>query len=151
MIEAHNKCIRVSDTNICPFCFSNKIIKNGTTKTKKQQYICRNCNRRFLDFYTYKAYSPNLNSFIIQFMKEGLGIRSTARILKISTGTLLKRIVFIASEIKQPPIKFNQTYEVDEMRTFIKKKSNLYWLVYALNKETKEIVSFVIGKRNYKR
>lgn len=34
-----------------------------------------------------------LNQEIIQLTKEGLGIRSTARVLKISASTLLKRII----------------------------------------------------------
>ena len=33
------------------------------------------------------------------------------------------------------------------MRFFIKKKSNPQWLVYAINKETKSIAGFHIGKR----
>jgi transposase-like protein len=36
---------------------------------------------------------------IIQFTKEGLGIRSTARRLKISKTTLLRRIIAIAKKI----------------------------------------------------
>lgn len=30
------------------------------TKTRKQQYICKNCNKRFIDFYSYKAYKKNI-------------------------------------------------------------------------------------------
>jgi hypothetical protein len=47
-----------------------------------------------------------------------MGIRSMARVLCISTNTLLKRILFIAKGMLFPPICSNQTYEVDEMRTF---------------------------------
>ena len=82
MVEDHTKCIKVSETGICPFCYSNKIVKNGTTKTRKQQYFCKNCDRRFLDFYSYNAYRKDLDFLIVQFTKEGLGIRSTARLLK---------------------------------------------------------------------
>lgn len=42
-----------------------------------------------------------MNKNSIQFTKEGLGIRSTARILKISITTLLKRIVSIARKINR--------------------------------------------------
>lgn len=45
--------------------------------------------------YKYSAYKASTNKHIIIFTKEGLGIRSTARILKISSTTLLKRIVSI--------------------------------------------------------
>ncbi len=148
MIEDHHKCIKVSETGICPFCYSNHIIKNGTTKTKKQQYFCKNCNRRFLDFYTYKAYLPNINSLIIQLTKEGLGIRSIARILNISTTTLIKRILSISENIKTPVLAFGKTYELDELRFFLRRKSNLMWLAYAIDKETKRVAAFYMGRRN---
>ncbi|GGF10474.1 hypothetical protein GCM10011518_19580 [Flavobacterium limi] len=48
------------------------------------------------------------------FTKEGLGIRSTARILKISATTLLKRIVSIARSISKPIISRGKIYEVDD-------------------------------------
>ena len=83
---------------------------------------------------------------IILFTKEGLGIRSTARVLKISVTTLLKRIVSIAQDIIQPPILQGKSYEVDEMRTFEGKKTRLRWIVYALNRETRQVVSFNVGR-----
>lgn len=150
MTEDHSSCIRVSDTGICKHCYSKNIIKNGTTKTHKQQYICKNCNKRFIEFYSYQAYHRNINSKLIQFTKEGLGIRSTARILKISTTTLLKRINKIAENISQPKVCDHQSYELDEMRFFIKKKSNPLWLVYAIDKKYKKVISFCIGKRTNK-
>ena len=150
MIENYNRSIKVSETGICPFCYSSRIIKNGTTKTKKQQYFCKRCNRRFLDFYTYKAYFPRINSLIVQLIKEGLGIRSTARVLEISVTTLLKRIRIISENVKVPVLPFGKTYELDELRFFIRKKTNPIWLVYAIDKNTKEVAGFYIGKRNSK-
>ncbi|MGD1319263.1 IS1 family transposase [Chryseobacterium sp. 2R14A] len=150
MTEDHSSCIRVSDRKICYKCNSIGIVKNGTTKTGKQQYFCKNCKNRFIEFYSYNAYQKTINSKIIQLTKEGLGIRSTARILNISTTTLLKRIIKIADTTTQPPIRYYQSYELDEMRFFIKKKSNPQWLVYAINKETKSIAGFHVGKRTSK-
>lgn len=79
-----------------------------------------------------------------------MGIRGTARILKISTTTLLKRINKISENIYQPKVYNHQSYEVGEMRFFIKKKSNPQWLVYAIDKKCKKVVSFCIGKRTNK-
>ncbi|WP_449387859.1 IS1 family transposase [Chryseobacterium lineare] len=150
MIENHSSCIRVSDKEICKNCFSYNIIKNGTTKTGKQQYFCKNCHKRFLPFYSYKAYEKHINSQIIRLTKEGLGIRSISRILYISTTTLLKRIINISAFIVQPGIPFYQSYELDEMRFYIGNKSNQMWLAYAIDKITKKIVSFHVGKRTNK-
>jgi insertion element IS1 protein InsB len=39
---------------------------------------------------------------------------------------------------------------VDEMCTYIKHKRNFIWLVYALEKDSKSVVSFNVGKRTNK-
>jgi IS1 family transposase len=83
----------------------------------------------------------------VQLTKEGLGIRSTARVLQISTTTLLKRIICIARSIPNKPIYKGKIYEVDEMRTYIKNKSKPIWIVYALERKTNNVVSFSIGRR----
>lgn len=147
MTENHSSCIRFSYTGICKNCCSKNIIKNGSTKTRKQQYICKNCKKRFIEFYSYQACHKNINSKIIHLTKEGLGIRSTARVLQISATTLLKRILLIAKNIKQPTITMGNEYELDEMRLFIGTKSNPQWLVYAIDKKSKMVACFYIGKR----
>ncbi len=122
-------------------------MKNGFQSNGKQRYRCFSCKRKQQAYYSYKAYKININEQIILFIKEGLGIRSIARILKISTTTLLKRISSIANNIKQPAINFGKIYEVDEMRTFVKRKDKLIWIVYALERATKKVVSFNVGRR----
>ncbi|WP_294963486.1 IS1 family transposase [uncultured Flavobacterium sp.] len=127
-----------------------KMIKYGKTKSGSQRYICRICGKTRVEKYTYQAYREEMNQNIIQLTKEGLGIRSTARILKISATTLLKRIVFIARNITKPIISKGKTYEVDELCTYIRHKKNYIWLVYALEKNSKNVVSFNVGKRTNK-
>ena len=53
---------------------------------------------------------------------DGVGIRGTARLLGISPTTLIARKKRIAAEIKEPVLVKGKTYEVDELRTFIKKR-----------------------------
>ena len=71
-----------------------KMIKCGKTKSGNQRYICRKCGKTRVENYVYLAYKEEINQNIIQLTKEGLGIRSTARILKISATTLLKKNCF---------------------------------------------------------
>ena len=82
-----------------------KMIKYGKTKSGNQRYICRACGKTRVENYAYLAYKWDINQNIIQLTKEGLGIRSTARILKISATKLLKRIVSIARNIAKPIIR----------------------------------------------
>ncbi|WP_255463055.1 IS1 family transposase [Flavobacterium sp. LPB0248] len=126
------------------------MIKYGKTKSGNQRYICKRCKRTRVENYVYQAYKPDTSKNIIQLTKEGLGIRSTSRILKISTTTLLKRIVLIAKNICQPIICKGKSYEVDEIRTYVRHKQNFIWLVYALEKDSKKVVSFNVGKRTNK-
>jgi IS1 family transposase len=124
------------------------IIKNGYTRNKKQQFYCKRCNKRCINYYSNQACHQDTNKKIILLTKEGLGIRSTARVLQISTTTLLKRIVEIAKLITTPIISKRKTYEVDEIRTYIRNKQNLIWIVYALDRKTKKVVNFKVGARN---
>ncbi|MCO6175376.1 IS1 family transposase [Flavobacterium sp. NRK F10] len=143
-------CYKVSDVKKCKFCKSSRIVKNGTSKNKKQLFKCKECRRYFIIQYSYKAYNPNINDFIIKLTKEGLGVRSTARVLKISTTTVLKRIILIARTINKPKISPNRIYEIDEMRSFINRKTNPIWIVYALDRASKSVVSFNVGNRTKK-
>ncbi|WP_408074297.1 IS1 family transposase [Flavobacterium rhizophilum] len=133
----------------CNFC-NGKCIKNGFQINGSQRYKCTICRKGQQNKYNYNACKPSTNKNIIIFTKEGLGIRSTARILKISTTTVLKRIVSIARNIHQPVISRGKIYEVDEMCTYIRHKRNFIWLVYALDKKSKTVVSFNVGKRTNK-
>ncbi|OHT43949.1 IS1 family transposase [Flavobacterium tructae] len=133
----------------CSFC-NGKCIKNGFQSNGNQRYKCCVCQKRQQSEYGYNAYKSNINQNIILFTKEGLGIRSIARILKISTTTLLKRIVSIARSISKPIISKGKTYEVDELCTYIRHKKNYIWLVYALEKNSRTVVSFNLGKRTNK-
>lgn len=143
-------CFRFGVKNICMYCQSENVVKSGKTSNNKQRYFCKKCSKRFIRTYEYYAYHFQTNHLIVQFTKEGLGIRSIARILKISTTTLLKRILLIAEKIPVPLIFKMKNYEVDEMRTFVKKKSKLVWIVYALERCTKTVVSFSVGARTNK-
>jgi len=133
----------------CNNC-GEKCRKDGFQSNGIQRYKCVFCKRKQQEDYIYKAYQNDTNRNIIMFIKEGLGIRSTARVLKISTTTLLKRIVSIAQNVTRPTLSMGKIYEVDEMRSYIKSKDKLIWIVYALERETGKVVSFNVGSRTNK-
>lgn len=122
MVKNSTSCIKISDSLICPNCKIKNLIKNGFTKNKKQQFYCKNCHKRCIDFYCYKAY-------------------------KLTTTTLLKRIIAITKKIPNPIFYKNKSYEVDEMRCYLKRKEKPIWIVYALERKTKCVVSFSLGRR----
>ena len=126
------------------------MIKYGKDSKMKQRYFCKRCKITKVEFYTYKAYKQEINQNIVALTKEGVGILGSARLLAISPTTLLKRIKEIAAKITPLAISIGKTYEIDEMRTFYKHKDKLVWIVYALEKESRKVVSFNVGARTNK-
>lgn len=127
---------------------NNKFIKFGKTKNGKQRFQCTLCRKTSVLNYSYQAYRKTTNSKIIRLTKEGVGIRGISRFLKISTTTLLKRIINISDCIPPPSVNYNKIYEVDELRTYIGNKKQIVWLVYALEKDSKNVICFNLGKRS---
>ena len=107
------------------------------------------CNRYQQKDYVYQACFGNVNGHIKSLVCEGVAIRGIARVLKIAPGTVLSRIRAIAESIVRP--KFQEDcpiLEMDELWTYIGRKANDYWLAYALDHSTGQVVDFVVGKRN---
>jgi insertion element IS1 protein InsB len=147
---SYPKSLRMHSTTLkCNRCVDEKshYTKYGRTKTGNQRYKCKTCNKIFLEQYSYKAYTGNINEWIKTLLKEGCGIRSIARVLDISPTTVLKRIINIAASVKQPVIAMGKEYEVDELRTYYQKKTKLLWIAYALRKDTREVIAFIVGNR----
>ncbi|NMR34683.1 IS1 family transposase [Chryseobacterium aquaticum] len=127
---------------------NSKFIKFGKTKNGKQRFQCTSCRKTSVLNYSYQAYRKNTNTKIIRLTKEGMGIRSISRFLRISATTLLKRIINISKCIHPPLIDHHKTYEVDELRTYVRYKKQIIWLVYALERDSKNILCFNLGKRS---
>lgn len=91
---------------------------------------------------------PDLNKNISTLLKEGCGIRSIGRILKISASTVIRRILKIGSFIEPPIIGTGRTFEADELCTYISSKASPVWIAYAIDKSSKEVAAFNIGSRS---
>lgn len=85
---------------------------------------------------------------LIELLKEGCGIRSISRVLKISCGTVLSRMLKISKAIKPPHLnKVGCKFEVDELWSFVGNKDNITWVTYAIERETKTIMGFFVGRK----
>lgn len=146
--NSYFKC--VDGQNICTYCCNGVTIRYGYTKGGNQRFKCTSCKKTKVQNYRYNAYKNSVNDQIVVFTKEGLGIRSTARLLGISATTLLRRLSKIAEAITIPAISKAKVYEVDEVCTFVGSKQNKIWIVYALERGTRAVVSFNVGTRTNK-
>lgn len=130
----------------CRHC-NEPCIKKGKTGNH-QRYKCSVCLKYQQKTYTYHSHLVKDNQ-IINLVKEGVGIRGIGRLLQISTSTAIKRILSIAKSIKRLyPIPFGQTYQVDELFTYIGNKNNRICIAYSFNPKTKEVIDLIVGRRN---
>lgn len=132
----------------CPVCSSLNIKKNGINKQGKQRYRCQECARQFILKYTYRAYLTSIRELIVPMCVNGLGIRDTARVLRVSTTTVMKLISRRAESL--PPQKLPEQVadvELDEMWSYVERKKNQCWLSLAYSSKHRQILAFSLGKR----
>jgi len=80
---------------VCLYCHSDQVVKRGKTDTGKQRYRCLNsecAHHSFLLDPAYKGRSPEVKQQIVEMSLNGSGIRDTARVLQISTATVLREL-----------------------------------------------------------
>ena len=131
----------------CEKC-KNLAVKNGKQSNGKQRHYCKVCNYSFQKSYRYKACKTGTNKTIYRFLKESVGITSTARLLSISKTTVIRRVKYMASLITKPITNEKyQYYELDEMRVVVGFKLKEAWVTYAINRHTKKVIDFIVGRR----
>lgn len=135
----------------CKQC-KNMCIKKGTQKNKymaKQRYFCKKCKKYQLEMYTYSRFDKKRDGELISLVSKGMSFSSVARHMGYSKQTIGRRVLFLANRIKIPIInERNQIYEVDEMWTYVGDKDNQAYIIFALNRRTKRVVSYAVGSRN---
>lgn len=142
-------CYRCVDEKItCSSC-NSYVVKNGFTKGRKQRYKCAVCHTSKVLDPAPAGFGKRLHSRIICLVKEGCGIRSSSRILRVSSATIIRNILSIAEKIDGPDkIPVDASFQVDELHTFIIRKKNEICVAYSWNKELKRAMSLAVGTRS---
>ena len=79
----------------CPHCHGTDIVRHGKTRQGKQRYRCREqrcAGRTFLLDYSYAGQSPEVKRQIVDMALNTSGIRDTARVLHVSTNTVMTEL-----------------------------------------------------------
>src|SRR5215813_1985712 len=79
----------------CPHCRGTDIVRHGQTRQGKQRYRCREqpcASRTFLLDYSYPGQSPAVKQQIVDMAMNASGIRDTARVLHVSTNTVMTEL-----------------------------------------------------------
>lgn len=72
----------------CPKCGSTAIRKNGH-RSGKQNHLCKNCGRQFIESPSPKGYSNDVRQVCLNMYSSGLGFREIERLTGISHNTVI--------------------------------------------------------------
>ena len=149
----------------CPHCRSEQIVKRGKTRRGTQRYLCQNsaCTQgSFLLDYRNRGCLPEVKQQIVDMSLNASGVRDTARVLHISTDTVLNALRKKAAALESVNTALLRTLnpddivvhverageaEMDEMWSFVGKKKEPRWLWHAIDHGTGAVLAYVFGRR----
>ena len=159
----------------CPSCGGIDVGKHGKTTNGKQRFLCKesDCEEKtFIRDYSEKGRLPEVKRKIIEMAVNGSGIRETARVLDISTATVINELkkkepelqsvnqaildIHSPEQIVVDIIKIDENHEVndqeievemDEMWSYVGSKANQRWLWHAIDRATGDVLAYVFGRR----
>jgi transposase-like protein len=82
----------VTLTLLCPYCKSEKLVRNGLAPNGKQRYLCRACNRSSRENPASRGYSEERKEEILHAYEERSSLRGLERTFKVSRYTVAKWI-----------------------------------------------------------
>ena len=136
----------------CTKCSSINIIKNGHDYKGVQKYHCHDCNAYgTLD----KKRKPDAKTRqqALDAYFERVSMRGVNRIFNVSRYTLARWLLMMFEKL--PPLaktllkwEPGDVLELDELWSFVLKKSQKRWVWIALCRRTRQVVAFAIGDRN---
>src|SRR5712691_10864659 len=152
----------------CPYCHSDQIVKRGKTRRGTQRYLCQNTAcppQSFLLEYRYRGRLPEVKQQIVDMSLNASGVRDTARVLRISTDTVLRALRKKEADLESVNTALLRTVdpdemlvdieqageaEMDEMWSFVGNKGNPRWLWHAIDHHTGKVFAYVFGRRKDK-
>lgn len=145
--------IQVTITYHCRVCQSTDIIRNGSNKCGNAQYHCKTCGTYRVLQPSQRIYKVAQKEMVLRAYKERASLRGLARIFEVSRMTVLgwlKEKVQALPDLQATllPAQPNDILELDELWSFVLKKSQKRWLWTAMCRRTRQIVAFVIGDRS---
>ena len=112
----------------CPDCGSSHIRKNGS-KQGKQNHICVECRRQFIDCYdTPRTYSQAVKQHCLQLYVNGMGLRAIERVSGVHHTTVICWVKQLGAKLEDAPesSEVPQVGELDELETFVGSKKTRF-------------------------
>ena len=107
----------------CPKCGSSHIRKNGF-RGEKQNHICADCGRQFIEHYSKRGYSQDVKEICLKMYCNGMGFRQIERCTDVSHNSVINWVKQAAKQLpEQPPVEIvPNVSELDELQTFVGSK-----------------------------
>ncbi len=144
--------IRTIITHKCPKCGSKTMVKNGHDYKGAQKYYCKAC-ASYGTLHAQRGYDDQTRQQVKRAVLERLSLRGIERVFGIARRTVGEWIKQWAKQL--PPLettlddaRLDDVLELDEMWSFVLKKSNKRWVWVALCRRTRQIVAYFIGDRS---
>jgi insertion element IS1 protein InsB len=142
-----------SIVHTCPQCGSTNLVKNGHTTYGAQRCLCHDCGKTKVVNPVRKVRSLQEVQQVYRAFRERCSLRGIARIFNLSLETLL---VLVARLVEQlPPLRQSvveghreDVIELDELGSFVGKKTEKRWLWIALCRRTRQVIAFFLGDRS---
>lgn len=141
--------IKTETIHQCHFCDSTNIEKNGTDYKGKQKFHCLDCGK-YGTLNPTARYSEAKKAEILRAYQERSSMRGVKRIFGVTYRTL-KRWLLEADQ-QQPSLpetlvdpEPDDVLELDELWSFVYRKSNKQWVWIVLCRRTRQVVAFYVG------
>jgi len=144
--------IQETITYKCSRCGSPNIVRNGRNKCGNQQYYCKDCGaHRVLK--PKQKHPPRIREQVLKAYRERMSLRGIERVFEVCRQTVIKWLqayVDVLPHLLETllPAQQDDVLEVDELWSFVAKKSQKRWLWTAICRRTGQLVAFVIGDRS---
>lgn len=143
----------------CPYGHSDQVVTRGKTRRGTQRYLCHNtaCTpQSFLLDYSYQGRLPEVKHQMIDRRLNTSGVRDTARVLHISTDTVLRErrkneavlasvhtVLLRTVDPEEILVDIEQAgeAEVDEMWSCVGKQGNPRWRWHAIDHDTGAVLA----------
>lgn len=146
----------------CPRCahFNSRCTKNGSFKRRAdgkylQRYKCLRCRKTFSDAThqaCYRQKKRKLNPRIYELLCSGVSQRRSAKLLRISRTTVVRKFLFLALCARTENIKTNLGFynedevQFDDLETIEHTKCKPLSVAMAVDKKTRRILAFAVSQ-----
>lgn len=136
----------------CHFCGSSDIVRNGRDYKDDQKFHCHSCTG-YGTLNSQTKYNAEQKEQVLRAYQERASMGGIKRIFGVAQQTLKHWIEAAGAALKElaetlAPAQAADILELDELWSFVLKKSNQRWIWIALCRRTRQIVAYYVGDRS---